>query len=192
MSFDNNDNEKNNLPSTEKEELENSTNEDVSLVELADKIALNKTSGSEEQESVPTKQELPTLSSKEKNVSEKASTANLENYLREILNSINKLDTIVMSLASKVEILESSIETIKKNLPTSQLERNLQLLGNVLVSDLAARLSGAAPTGASVTVSTQQGGSQQVVPSATASRPEPQPISEEGLVKPSKLFGKKK
>ena len=186
MSFD----KANNIPSAEKEEFENPADEDVSLVELADKIALNKKSGSDETKSE--KQEKPSFPSKESVTTPSISTTNLENYLREILNSLNKLDTIVMSLASKIELLESSVESIKKNLPSSQLERNLQLLGNVLVSDLAARLSGSAPSGASVTLSTQPAASQQGAPSATVSRPEPQPISEEGLVKPSRLFGKKK
>jgi len=186
MSFD----KENNIPSTEKEELENSPDEDVSLVELADKIALNKKSGSEEPKAE--KQEIPPLPSKEKVTTTPISTTNLENYLREILNSLNKLDTIVMSLASKIELLESSVEAIKKNLPSSQLERNLQLLGNVLVSDLAARLSGTAPAGAPVTLQTQTATAQQGTPSAPVSQSEPQPISEEGLVKPSRLFGKKK
>ena len=186
MSFD----KENNIPSIEKEELENSTDEDVSLVELADKIALNKKSGSEKSKSE--KQEHLIFSSEEEVTTTPISTGNLENYLREILNSLNKLDTIVMSLASKIELLESSVEAIKKNLPSSQLERNLQLLGNVLVSDLAARLSGTAPAGAPVTLSTQQTTAQQGAPSAPVSRPKPQPISEEGLVKPSRLFGKKK
>jgi len=102
--------------------------------------------------------------------------------LQQIIDSINKLDSKIMLLLGKIDELANQLEGLKKESKGDSLEKNLQTLTALLLTDVVNRLGLTQQSGSPVQVA------QQIsMPSQQPRKSEPA-IEEEGLIKPSKIF----
>ncbi|MHA1596570.1 MAG: hypothetical protein ACTSWV_02940 [Candidatus Asgardarchaeia archaeon] len=103
--------------------------------------------------------------------------------IKDVLTLLDDLSRDVSEISRKLTQLSEKVENIRLGTTTSKLERNLQLISNILIADIARKLQ-------QDFGSTIESGSDTVVNKKVAKKKEPV-ISEEELVKPSKLFSKK-
>ena len=102
--------------------------------------------------------------------------------LQQIIDSINKLDSKIMLLLGKIDELANQLEGLRKESKGESLEKNLQTLTALLLTDVVNRLGLTQQPGSPAQVT------QQIsMPSQPPRKSEPA-IEEEGLIKPSKIF----
>lgn len=102
--------------------------------------------------------------------------------LQQIIDSINQLDSKIMLLLGKIDELANQLEGLRKESKGESLEKNLQTLTALLLTDVVNRLGLTQQPGSPAQVT------QQIsMPSQPPRKSEPA-IEEEGLIKPSKIF----
>lgn len=116
-------------------------------------------------------------------------SSNVEKLISELISMVNRLNIRINELHSRIDDIETLIES---SLRLTPLEKNLQWLSNILIADIARNLR-QGPKGAPASTPSTPGVPTSTVSTTTEEQkpPSKEPISDEGLIRPSQLFKKR-